>query len=94
MIENNDDDPTAADLNNPTLTPAQVKNRDRSKIRGLFSENPAIRADAVEAMKKAWAFDAPSFDIAELATQPADNCTIMAARRDGQKEVLTWLMKL
>ena len=66
----------------------------REKIRMLFSAHPEVRLDAQEALKAAWSYDQPSFRMEELAAMPADNCTIAAARRDGAKEVIDWLLKL
>ena len=66
----------------------------RKKAKGLFSEIPEVRADAIDALKESWAFDEPSFNLGELATFPPENCNIMAARRDGYKEIITWLTKL
>lgn len=80
------------------MTPEQkAKARDnamRKKVKGLFSEIPEVRADAIDNIKEAWCFDEPSFDIAELAAHPSENCAIMAARRDAHKEIITWLTKL
>jgi len=76
------------------LTAKQLAARERERIRRLFSQNPEVRADAVEALKDAWAYDEPSFRMDELASQPAQNCVIAAARRDGQKELLTWLLNI
>jgi len=78
----------------PTITAAQAAARQRERIRRLFSTNAEVRADAVEALKDAWAFDEPSFRVDELATHSSEVCSLMAARRDGQKELLTWLLKL
>jgi len=77
------------------MTPKEeeIKAKLRQRIRRLFNSQPEIRADAQEALRTAWEYDEPSFRVEELASHPADNCNIMAARRDGQKEVLAWLMK-
>jgi len=66
----------------------------RKKAKGLFSEIPEVRADAIDALKDSWCFDEPCFDIGELASHPSENCAIMAARRDAHKEIITWLTKL
>lgn len=76
------------------MTEAEQNVKMRERVRRLFNTDPIVRADAQDALKDSWAFDAPSFQIEELASHPAENCSLMAARRDGQKEVLTWLMKL
>ena len=66
----------------------------RGRIKGLFSENEIIRKDAIEALKKAWNFDEPSFDLGELATMDPQSASLSAMRRDGYKEIITWLTKL
>lgn len=76
------------------MTEKEQNAKMRERVRRLFSTDPTVRADAQEALKDSWAFDEPSFMVEELASHPAENCSLMAARRDGQKEVLTWLMKL
>lgn len=78
------------------MTPEQKADaaRLRDRVKRLFNPVPEIRDDAREALKESWLFDEPSFRIDELAHMPAENCTLAAARRDGQREVLNWLMKL
>jgi|SaaInlStandDraft_1057018.scaffolds.fasta_scaffold257237_2 hypothetical protein len=80
------------------MTPEeQAKAHDRAlrtKAKGLFSDIPEVKADAVDALKESWGFDEPSFRVEELAAHPSQNCAIMAARRDGHKEILSWLTKL
>lgn len=66
----------------------------RARIKKLFSEVPTVREDAVEALKEAWDFDKPSFDMGELATMDPQAATLAAMRRDAAKEVITWLSKL
>jgi hypothetical protein len=66
----------------------------RKKVKGLFSAIPEVRLDAIDALKQSWCYDEPSFEVTELASHPAQNCAIMAARRDAHKEVITWLTKL
>lgn len=65
----------------------------RARIMRIFSPDETVRADALDALKDAWEADQPSFRTEELASASADNCTIMAAKRDGQKEVIDWLAK-
>lgn len=72
----------------------QQMHRLRERIHRLFTTTPEIRYDAQEALKEAWSYDEPSFRMDELATMPAHNCTIAAARRDGQKELIDWLLKI
>ena len=76
------------------ITEKQAAARQRERISRLFSTNTEVRADAVDALKEAWAYDQPSFLVEELANNPAENCSLMAARRDGQKELITWLLKV
>ena len=66
----------------------------RGRIKRLFSENPEVRLDAQEALKEAWNFDEPSFNMEELATMDPQSSTLAAMRRDAAKEVITWLIKL
>lgn len=66
----------------------------RKKAKGLFSDIPEVREDAIDAIKESWAFDEPSFRVEELASHSSENCSIMAARRDAHKEIITWLTKL
>lgn len=80
----------------PTNQPSQKQQNAalRSRIRRIFSENPEVKADAVEALRDAWGCDLPSFQMEELAIMPAENCTLAAARRDGIKELVDWLAKI
>jgi hypothetical protein len=75
------------------MTEQEAKARLRERIRRLFNTDPVVKQDAQEALRTAWGYDDPSFRVEELAAHPSENCAIMAARRDGQKEVLAWLMK-
>lgn len=64
------------------------------RVRRVFSQNRVVREDAFEALQEAWGTDQASFKMEELAAMPAENCTIAAARRDGQKEVVAWIIAL
>ena len=66
----------------------------RQRIRKLFSENQTVREDAIEALKEAWNFDDPSFDLGELATMDPQAVALSAMRRDTYKELITWLTKI
>ena len=66
----------------------------RQKIRGLFSEVPAARLDAIDTLKDAWEVEEPSFNQAELANFDPQAAILAAARRDAIKEVVTWITKL
>ena len=83
------------------MTPEQAARearRDKAilfeRLRRLFSTNKTVREDAQEALKDSWAYELPSFRVEELSEFPADNCTTLAAQRDGNKEVVTWLLQL
>lgn len=82
------------DYENPADIERLSRGQFREKVRGLFSQHPEVRADAIDALKKAWAYDDPSFRLEELANMPSDNCVIAAARRDGHKEILAWLFSI
>lgn len=73
--------------------PTKDKAAARQKIRRLFSEHPEVRAEAVELLKECWNVDGPVFDLDEMRECP-DTCSLMAAKRDGHKEVIQWLLKL
>ena len=77
-----------------SLTQRQRNAESREKLKRLFSTNPEVRAEAIEILKDCWDYDSPSFRIEELASFSSDNCMVMAARRDGQKELINWLLKL
>lgn len=64
------------------------------RLRRLFSTNELVRTDAQSALKESWCFEEPSFRVDELANHPAENCTILAAIRDGNKEVVEWMIRL
>lgn len=66
----------------------------RVAIKNLFSSVREEREEAIRELKEAWAYDDPCFNEDELATCSYENCTIMASRRDGQREVINWLTKL
>ena len=66
----------------------------RERIKGLFSGVPQKREDAIEALKEAWNFDDPSFDLEELATMDPQAVALSAMRRDTYKEIITWLSKI
>lgn len=66
----------------------------RERIKKLFSTDPLVRADAHEALKEAWNFDKPSFNMDELATMDPQASALAAMRRDTYKELITWLTKL
>jgi hypothetical protein len=66
----------------------------RERIRRLFSQDTGVRADAVDALKEAWDFDDPSFNMGELATMDYHASTLAAMRRDSIKEVITWLTRI
>jgi len=75
-------------------TDQKRKNADfRARIMRIFSPDPVVREDALLALREAWEADQPSFRAEELASNPADNCVIMAATRDGHKQVVDWLAK-
>lgn len=66
----------------------------RARIKKLFSEDLTVREDAQEALKEAWNFDEPSFNMVELASMDPQASTLAAMRRDTYKELITWLTKL
>lgn len=66
----------------------------RDRIKRLFSDIPEVRQDAIDALKEAWAFDSPCFDMAELAECNPQAATLAAMRRDAIKEVITWIIKV
>lgn len=79
------------------MTPADQKRRDadlRTRVKRIFSKEPTVRADAIEALKECWAYDEPSFRADELNACDPQAATLMAAKRDGQKEIITWLSRI
>ncbi len=66
----------------------------RRRVKTLFSDNEVVRADAQEALKEAWNFDEPSFNLDELASMDTQAATLAAMRRDTIKEVITWITKI
>ena len=66
----------------------------RQRIPFMFDKNSVVREDAYDALKEAWSYDAPSFDLEELATMTTEAATLAAMRRDTIKEVINWLMKI
>lgn len=64
------------------------------RLRRLFSTNKTVRDDAQEALKESWGYDLPSLRIEELSEFSAENCNLLSAKRDGQKEIVTWLLAL
>jgi hypothetical protein len=66
----------------------------RERIPRIFSSDPTIREDAHKALKEAWNFDEPSFNMCELATMDPQAATLAAMRRDAAKEIITWLTKI
>ena len=79
---------------NLTITQQQKDKLTREKIKRLWNKSPEVHLDAVENLKSAWGYHAPSFRIDELATMPHQNCSIMAAKRDAYKEIIDWLTNL
>lgn len=65
----------------------------RELVRKLFSQVPEARADAIDALKRAWGYDEPSFRDDELAVG-AQAASLAAARRDGQKQIIAWLTRV
>lgn len=65
----------------------------RASIKNLFGGDE-LRGQAVIDLKESWGFDLPSFRDEELQEFSADICSLRAAKRDGQKEIITWLQKL
>jgi hypothetical protein len=66
----------------------------RERIPRIFSSDPTVREDAHKALKEAWNFDEPSFNLGELATMDSQSAALAAMRRDSYKELITWLTKL
>jgi hypothetical protein len=73
---------------------ARARAREIARLRRLFSTDPTVRADAQEALKEAWGYDLPSLRLEELQECPAENCNLMSAKRDGNKEIVTWLLRI
>jgi hypothetical protein len=84
----------ARKLTDEELAQRRADSNLRTRIHRLFSENPEIREDAQEALKEAWNFDEPSFNMDELATMDPQAATLAAMRRDAVKEIITWLTKI
>lgn len=66
----------------------------KERLLRLFSTNQVVREDAQQALRESWCHDLPSFRPEELADFPANNCSLLAAQRDGNKEVVNWLIGL
>ena len=82
------------ELTEEELKEQRAKARMRSSIKGLFSEIPEVRLEALDALKEAWSYDEPSFRTDELASAETQSAVIAAARRDGYKEIIAWLSKI
>jgi len=82
------------EMSKEELAAKQADSRMRKAILGLFSPLPEAKLDAIDALKEAWCFDDPSFRADELAAVDPQAAIIAAARRDGQKEIITWLTKI
>ena len=81
-------------LTDDELTQRREDAARRDRIKRLFSDIPEVRQDAIDAIKEAWAFDAPCFDMVELANHDPQAATLAAMRRDAIKEIITWLTKI
>ena len=81
-------------LSDEELVAKRAEAQIRKNIRGLFSPITEVKADAVDALKEAWSFDEPSFDLGELATMDPQSAALAAMRRDSYKEIITWLIKI
>jgi hypothetical protein len=66
----------------------------RERIKFLFADTTLVKEDAAKALKEAWDYDAPSFDLEELATMNPQAATLAAMRRDTVKEVINWLTRI
>ena len=66
----------------------------RERIKFLFADTTLVKEDAQKALKEAWDYDAPSFDLDELATMNPQAATLAAMRRDTVKEVINWLTRI
>lgn len=84
----------ALQMSDAELAAKRAAASQREKVRGLFSDNAEVKKDAIDALKEAWSFDEPSFDLTELATMPPEAAALAAMRRDSYKELITWLTKI
>ncbi len=73
---------------------ARQDTRRHAQIRQLFSGDETARALAILSLKEAWGHDNPAFNEDELANFHPQAATTMAAKRDGWKEVINWLIQL
>lgn len=74
---------------------AQVTDAQRRVlIRNLFHEDEELREEARREFKKAWEYDQPSFKVAELSSHSAETASLMAAMREGSREVVAWILSL
>lgn len=84
----------ARKLTDEELSAKRAESQMREKIKGLFSQIPEVRADAIDALKQAWNYDAASFDLSEIAEHGPQAASLSAMRRDTYREVITWLINL
>ena len=76
------------------LEQKRANEQKRVLIRNLFSPDQDMREQARDELKKAWNVDQPSFRVDELAAHPAENASLMAAIREGNREVIEWILGL
>lgn len=84
----------ARKLTDEELATKRANAKMRADIKGLFSQVPEVRLDAIDALKAAWNYDEPSFNLAEIAEHGPESATLTAMRRDTYKEVINWLINL
>lgn len=76
------------------ITEKQIQYKLRKSIKGLFSDHPEVRAEAVEALKIAWEYDQPCFNLGELAAHTPEAAALSAMRRSTIKEFIDWIEKI
>lgn len=81
-------------LTDEQVTALQADATRRDRIKKLFSNVPEVRADAVDALKEAWAYDQPAFNLEEISQFGPEAASLAAMRRDATREFIDWLLKL
>lgn len=66
----------------------------RERVCRIFSDNDTVRFDALDALKEAWCYNDPCFNLEELASMSPEASSLAAMRRSTVKEFIDWLAKL
>lgn len=84
----------ARKLTDEELSARRADAQRRDRIKRLFSSIPEVREDAIDALKEAWAYDTPAFDLTEIAEHGPEAASLAAMRRDAAREFIDWITKI